>query len=100
MLLALSILINLAPRDIYQKSGAAVVLILSSDDGKTGSGGTGSIIDKNGTVITNGHVILNSAGVPYKTTYVFLKPAKVTGDNAADLAQRYVAKVKAFSPPR
>src|SRR5262245_58295821 len=78
----------LAPRDIYQKSGAAVVLILASDDGKTGSGGTGSIITKDGQIVTNGHVVLNAQGVPYKTIYVFLKPAKVTGDNAADLKQR------------
>jgi len=86
------------PRDIYNKSGASVVLILSSDDGKTGSGGTGSIITKDGQIITNGHVILNSAGQPYKQVFVYLKPAKVTGDNAADLKQRYTVTVKAYSP--
>ncbi|MCC6810355.1 MAG: trypsin-like peptidase domain-containing protein [Deltaproteobacteria bacterium] len=89
----------MSPRDIYQKSGAAVVLILSSDDGKTGSGGTGSIITKDGKVVTNAHVILNASGQPYKTTYVFLKPAKVSGDNAQDLKLRYTATVKAYSPP-
>ncbi len=89
----------MTPKEIYNKSGAAVVLILASDDGKTGSGGTGSIITKDGQIITNGHVILNSAGVPYKTIYVYLKPAKVTGDNAADLKQRFQVTVKAFSPP-
>ena len=30
---------------------------------------------------------------------VYLKPAKVTGDNAADLKQRYQVTVKAYSPP-
>ena len=44
----------LAPRDIYNKSGAAVVLILGSDDGKTGSGGTGSIITKSPSKIPRG----------------------------------------------
>lgn len=88
----------MAPREIYQKSGAAVVLILCSDDGKSGSGGTGSIVTKDGKVITNAHVVINQNGTPYAKTYVFLKPEKITGDNAQDLKTRYTATVKAFSP--
>lgn len=89
----------LSPREIYQKSGPSVVLILSSDDGRTGQGGTGSILTPDGKVLTNGHVILNDSGKPFKTIYVFLKPDKVTGDNAQDLKQRYTAHVLQFSPP-
>jgi serine protease Do len=89
----------MAAREIYQKSGAAVVLILATDDGKSGSGGTGSIIGKDGSIITNGHVILNASGVPFKTIYVYLKPAKISGDNAEDLKQRFTVSVKAYSPP-
>lgn len=88
----------MSAREIYQRSGASVVLILGSDDGKSGSGGTGSIISADGKIVTNGHVILNAQGQPYKTIYVFLKPNKVTGDNAADLQQRYTVKVAGFSP--
>lgn len=88
----------LSAKEIYQKSGAAVVLILGSDDGRSGSGGTGSIISADGKIVTNGHVILNAQGQPYKTIYVFLKPAKITGDNAADLQQRYTVKVVGYSP--
>ncbi len=88
----------MAPREIYQKSGAAVVLILGSDDGRSGNGGTGSIISKDGQVVTNGHVVLNAQGVPYKQIYVYLKPAKISGDNSVDLKQRYTAVVKGYSP--
>ena len=76
-----------------------MVLILSSDDGRTGEGGTGSIISAEGKVITNGHVILNDSGKPFRTIYVFLKPDKVSGDNTQDLKQRFTAHVLQFSPP-
>ena len=89
----------LAPKDIYKKAGPAVVLILGSDDGKTGSGGTGSIITPDGQVITNGHVVLNEAGHPFKTLFAFLKPPVVTGDARKDLTNRYNVRVLAYSPP-
>jgi serine protease Do len=89
----------LTPKDVYKKAGPAVVLILGSDDGKTGSGGTGSIITPEGKVITNAHVVLNERGAPFKILYVFLKPATVTGDNAKDLANRYKARVLNYSIP-
>jgi serine protease Do len=87
-------------KGVYKKAGPAVVLILGSDDGKSGSGGTGSIVTPEGKIVTNAHVVVNeSSGAPYKILYVFLKPPKVTGDNAKDLVNRYKAKVLAFSPP-
>ena len=85
---------------VYKKAGTAVVLILGSDDGKSGSGGTGSIITAEGKIVTNAHVVINeSSNTPYKILYVFLKPPKVTGDNAKDLVNRYKAKVLAYSVP-
>lgn len=89
----------LAPKDVYKKAGPAVTLVMGSDDGRQGSSGTGSIITPEGKMITNAHVILNAQGKPYKTIYVFLKPPKVTGDNAKDLTNRYKGRVLAFSPP-
>ena len=90
----------MAPKDIYKKDSGAVVLILGSDDGKQGSGGTGSIIEPDGKIITNAHVVLShSNNQPFRVIYVFLKPAKVTGDNAKDLVNRYKAHVVGFSPP-
>lgn len=87
-----------SPRDIYKKAGPAVVLILGSDGGKAGAGGTGSVITPEGKVITNAHVVLNDAGKPYKKLYVFLKPPSLTGDNRKDLVNRYTAEVVDFSP--
>lgn len=88
---------EMTPREVYKKVGPAVVLILGSDDGRAGSGGTGSIITKDGKVITNAHVVINQAGQPYKMLYVFLKPDKLTGDNAKDLTNRYKARVLSYS---
>ena len=89
----------LPPKEIYKKAGPAVTLILGSDDGRQGSSGTGSIVTPEGKVITNAHVVLNQQGKPYKTIYVYLKPPKITGDNAKDLTNRYKGRVLAFSPP-
>ena len=89
----------LSPKAVYQKCAAAVVLILGSDDGRMGSGGTGSFISADGRIITNAHVVLDAADSPYKLIYVFLKPTVVSGDNARDLTQRYRARVVAYSPP-
>ena len=89
----------MSPRDVYRQAAAAVVLLLGSDDGRAGTGGTGSIIAANGTVLTNAHVVLNNRNQPFKTLYVFLKPDKMTGDNSRDLTRRFRASVVAFSPP-
>ncbi len=89
----------MAPKDVYKKAGPAVVLILGSDDGKQGSGGTGSIITAEGKVLTNAHVVLNERHNPFKILYVFLKPPKITGDNSKDLANRYKARVLSYSVP-
>jgi serine protease Do len=87
------------PKDVYKKVGGAVVLILGSDDGKSGSGGTGSIVTSEGKVITNAHVVISEATKqPYKILYIFLKPPKITGDNAKDLTNRFKARVLAWSP--
>ncbi|MBI5510022.1 MAG: trypsin-like peptidase domain-containing protein [Deltaproteobacteria bacterium] len=97
-LLVASVVSAATAKDVYKKAGPAVVLILGSDDGKAGSGGTGSIITAQGMIVTNAHVVVNeSTGAPYKILYVFLKPPKITGDNARDLANRYKARVLAFS---
>ncbi len=89
----------MTPKEVYKKAGPAVVLLLGSDDGKSGSGGTGSIITPEGKVLTNAHVVLNERNQPFKILYVFLKPPKITGDNSKDLANRYKARVVSFSVP-
>lgn len=89
----------LKPKEIYKKSAPAVVLLLGSDDGKSGNGGTGSIITSDGKVVTNAHVVVNSrTQQPYQRLYVFLKPPRLTGDNRQDLTNRYKGRVLSYSP--
>jgi len=71
-----------------------------SDGGKSGSGGTGSIIQADGLVLTNAHVVIEErTGRPYPRLSVFLKPARVTGDTRVDLSRMVRAKVIAYSAP-
>lgn len=85
------------PKEIYQTIGPGVVLILASDDGRMGSGGTGSIIRTDGLVITNAHVVINKeTNRPYRRLSLFLKPDRVTGNMDKDLARRVEAKLVAY----
>lgn len=92
---------ELTPRDIYEQASPAVVMVMGhSDSGKSGSGGTGSIIQTDGLVLTNAHVVIEErTGKPYPRLSVFLKPARVTGDNRTDLSRMLRARVIAYSAP-
>ena len=85
------------PKEIYETVGPGVVLVLASDDGRLGSGGTGSIIRADGLVITNAHVVINKeTNRPYRRVSLFLKPDRVTGNMDTDLARRVEAKLVAY----
>jgi serine protease Do len=90
-----------SPRDIFEQASPAVVMVMGhSDNGKSGSGGTGSIIQADGLVLTNAHVVIEErTGKPYPRVSVFLKPARVTGDSRTDLSCMLRAKVMAYSTP-
>lgn len=92
---------ELTPREIYEQASPAVVMVMGhSDSGKGGSGGTGSIIDTDGVVLTNAHVVIDEkTGKPYPRLSVFLKPARVSGDTKTDLARMVRAKLVAYSSP-
>src|SRR5262247_970726 len=92
---------ELTPRDIYEQASPAVVMVMGhSDGGKSGSGGTGSIIQADGLVLTNAHVVIEErTGRPYPRLSVFLKPVRVTGDSTVDLSRMLRAKVIAYSTP-
>lgn len=92
---------DLSPRDIYEQASPAVVMVMGhSDSGKSGSAGTGSIIQTDGLVLTNAHVVIEErTGKPYPRLSVFLKPPRVTGDSRADLARMLRARVVAYSSP-
>jgi|GEM_PF-2441534 len=80
-------------KELYKQVSPGVVLLFGVS-GKVGSSGTGSIITKDGIVVTNAHVVINPAThKPFDQLFVFIKPEKVTGKNANDLKNRYQATV-------
>ena len=92
---------DLTPREIYEGRSPAVVLIIGySHSGQQGSGGTGSIIQQDGLVLTNAHVVIEEhTGQPYPRLTIYLKPDRVTGDRKVDLSRSGKARVVAFSQP-
>jgi S1-C subfamily serine protease len=77
-----------AVREIYANAGPSVVFIKSEEGGSATASGTGFVIDSNGTIVTNSHVVAGSQGVSVR----FEKsgktvPAEVLGtDLSSDLA--------------
>src|SRR5215510_15594238 len=92
---------DLTPREIYESSSPAVVMIIGySSSGHRGSGGTGSIIQQDGLVLTNAHVVIEEhTGQPYPRLTIYLKPERVTGDRKTDLSRSAKAHVVAVSEP-
>ena len=78
---------EMTPRDIYKTYGKAVVLVFATDGSAQGSAGTGSIITKDGEIITNAHVV-SKKGRTYKRIFVYLKPERLTGSMKDDLKER------------
>ena len=90
---------DLTPRQIYERAAPGVVLIIGHpQQGEGGSGGTGSIIRKDGLVLTNAHVVIDEkTGKPYPRLSLYLKPDRVSGNPKADLSRRVSASVTAFN---
>ena len=92
---------ELSPREIYEQASPAVVMVMGYADGvRKGSGGTGSIIQSDGLVLTNAHVVIEEqTGKPFARLSVFLKPLRVTGESKSDLSRMARAKLLAYSQP-
>ena len=92
---------ELSPREIYDQVAPGVVMVMGyADGGRKGSGGTGSIIQSDGLVLTNAHVVIEEqTGKPFARLSVFLKPIRVTGESKSDLSRMVRAKVVAYSQP-
>ncbi|MEY4529259.1 MAG: hypothetical protein RL768_2978, partial [Nitrospirota bacterium] len=83
------------PQTIYAQSSPSVVFVLAAG-GDTQMAGTGSIIHRQGLVLTNAHVVYSKAtGLPYERLAVFLKPPRLTGKTDADLVRRVKARLVA-----
>jgi serine protease Do len=92
---------ELTPREIYEKASPAVVMVMGHPAaGARGSGGTGSVVQADGLVLTNAHVVIDErTGQPFSRINVYLKPPRVTGDTTKDLAKGYRARVLSHSQP-
>jgi serine protease Do len=92
---------DLTPREIYEIDSPAVVMIMGySNSGQRGSGGTGSIIQRDGLILTNAHVVIEEhTGRPYPRLTIYLKPDRVSGDPKTDLSRSAKGRVLAFSQP-
>ena len=88
---------ELSPYQIYAKTAPAVVFIAGYGPGLKGIGGTGSVIDASGLVLTNAHVVVEEGShQPYPQIAVYLKPDRVTGIQEKDLSRRMKGRVVAF----
>ena len=75
-----------AVHEIYKNAGPSVVFI-RSDEGRGIASGTGFVIDSNGTIVTNSHVVAGSDDVTVRFESGRRVPAQVLGTDAStDLA--------------
>ena len=89
--------VELTPREIYRKEGPAVVLLLCTGAKGGGELGTGSVIDEDGHILTNAHVVINaSTENPFEKIHVYFKPAHLTGDPNKDMVDPGTARVVKF----
>ena len=87
------------PKKIFSETSKAVVLITGFEPGQQEmSKGTGSIIRKDGFVLTNAHVIINKKeNRPFNNLRVFLKPERISGNLKKDTSLKYRAELVRFS---
>ena len=87
------------PKKIYQETSKAVVLIAAFELGDNdASTGTGSIIQSDGLVLTNAHLIFNpERNRPYSEIRIFLKPDRLTGNMKNDTSRKFKARLVQYS---
>lgn len=85
--------------NVYRNTSQSVVLIFGFSKSGAGSSGTGSIITRDGLILTNNHVITNSdTGRLYPDLVVYFKPNPISGDNRKDLTTPFLVEVIARDP--
>jgi S1-C subfamily serine protease len=86
--------------DIYQWASPSVVAVVAGREGDDHlSLGSGSVLAREGLVLTNNHVIVVN-GAPADKVWVFFKPTKLTGSVQRDLTEGVTATVLAVDEKR
>lgn len=90
---------DLNPGAVFQATAPAVVLVTAFETGNDMRAiGTGSLVRKDGLVLTNAHVIFNRKSKrPFHNLRVILKPEKLTGDIRKDTARKVQAELIVYS---
>jgi len=87
------------PSYLYKNVSKSIVAVAGSDTtyGKK-SIGAGSIINNDGIVLTNAHVIINKKNKkPFKKLFVLFKPDRLTGVFKNDISKTYQCKLLHYS---
>lgn len=94
MVIAVQVANSFPAVEVYQKTSPSVVLIVASSGGSGSLMGAGSVITRDGLVITNAHVVIDDKRrKPFRKISVYTRPEEVTGDFRNDLKYRYKVKV-------
>jgi serine protease Do len=89
---------ELTPRQIYENAAPGVVAVVATEEQGKGSTGSGAIIDQEGLVFTNAHVVINkTTDRPFSQLLVIMKPDRVVGRPEQDYARRFKARLVAIN---
>ena len=82
--------------DVYRNASNSVVLIFGMEDSGAGSSGTGSVISRDGLILTNNHVIAGGDGRKlFSNIFIYFKPKPISGDMKQDLTKPFQVVVVA-----
>ena len=81
---------------VYRHASPSVVVVFSWDAKGNSSAGTGSLVSRDGMILTNNHVIFDpKTKKPYVNIRVYFKPDRITGDPKSDLTNPHSIRVVA-----
>ena len=85
-------------KQVYKLRSSAVVVVIGLDQSGDGSLGTGSVIQEDGLVVTNAHVIIDdNTNRVYPRLRVCLRPKNFEGGRKRDLKNCYNVRVIKYS---
>ena len=87
------------PKQLYEEVSRSVVAVTGSDSKyRKRSIGAGSIIHKDGLILTNAHIIFNKENKrPFRNLFIILKPDRVTGTLKNDTSRMYRSELLHYS---